>query len=70
MKAAIYCRVSTEGQEQEGTSFLIQQGYVRTVHSSRDEHAVVAPATLNRYFSSKWSTRHDAKPPLNKHRDV
>jgi len=29
MKAAIYCRVSTEGQEQEGTSLQTQQGYVR-----------------------------------------
>ena len=55
MKASIYCRVSTEGQEQDGTSLQTQMEACRNYCQSRGYE-------VGYELSEAWSTRNEQAP--------
>jgi site-specific DNA recombinase len=63
MKAGIYCRVSTEGQEQDGTSLQTQLEACRT-------HCQARGCEVAYEFSEAWSGLSLERPKLNELRDL
>ena len=58
MKAASYCRVSTEGQEQDGTSLETQMEACRKYCQARQYE-------VGYELSEAWSTRNENAPDLH-----
>ena len=63
MKAAIYCRVSTEGQEQEGTSLQTQLEACQKYCQTKDYEVLYQ-------FNEAWSGLSLERPRLVELREV
>lgn len=63
MKTAIYCRVSTEGQEQDGTS-------LQTQLEACQEYCKTKGYEVAYQFSEAWSGLSLERPKLNELRDA